>query len=99
MEEVESRLRNLYKTYTFNMRPGSKSRLSYYDNIRFLGGMESLLQTLGKIPSGILWDFKVVEKRFLNLIPYKSTENYKEFILRHCEELITDTPNTPCRHQ
>jgi hypothetical protein len=99
MEEVESRLRNLYRLYKFNMRPGSKSRLSHFDRIRYLGGMESLLQTLGKLASGIPFEYKPITRKILYFISYKDKENYEELILRNCEEFITTSTNTPCHYQ
>jgi hypothetical protein len=87
MEEVISRLRNLYRSFEFYTRPASKQKLSRIDRMRYLGGMEALLQTVGKLPSGVLWDFKPVTKQFL-YFQYQTTENYQEFILRNCKEFI-----------
>lgn len=87
MERVEVRLRNLYENFIFRMRQDSKSRLSSTDQLRYLGGMESLLQTLEKLPSGIPWNLQPIKRSFLGL-SYQSTETYAEFILRNCREQI-----------
>jgi len=94
MEEPESALRNLYRTYMFYMRPESQVQLRSSDKNRWLGGMEALLQCLGVLPSGILHDLQPVQKKFL-FIPYTTTESYDDFILRKCDEFIKTSPNTP----
>lgn len=94
MNDPESALRNLYRTYVFRHRPLSKMRLSSIDKTRWLGGMEALLQCVGKLPSMVPWELQKIKKKFL-FIPYTKTETYEEYILRNCDEFITNSPNTP----
>lgn len=95
--EAESRLRNLYRNYVFQNRPGSKMRLNRVDQVRFLGGMEALLQCLGKLQSGVTpaANYTVKEKKFL-FFTYTTTESYQDFILRKCDEFVSSSQNTPC---
>lgn len=94
MNNAESSLRNLYRTYVFRHRPLSKMRLSRIDKTRWLGGMEALLQCVGKLPSMVPWEYQKIKKKFL-FITYTKTESYEEYILRNCDEFITSSPNTP----
>lgn len=62
-------------------------KLSRVDKLRWLGGMEALLQCMGKLPSGIIFDYAIIKKRFL-FIPYNSKETYEQYILRNTSEFI-----------
>lgn len=93
MIETESCLRNLYTTYIFRNGPGN-AKLSYIDKMRWLGGMEALLQVLGIIPSLVLWNYQSVKRKFL-FVPYNSKETYDEYILRITFEFLKNSPNTP----
>lgn len=94
MNDPESALRNLYMTYIFRNRAGSDCKLSYIDKLRWLGGMEALLQVLGTLPSLILWDYQKTKKKFL-FISYTVTENYEDYILRIALKFLKESPNTP----
>lgn len=91
-DPAESALRNLYKSFLFRERKESNMKLSRIDKLRWLGGMEALLQCLGKLPSGIIFDYKITKKTFL-FIPYNSKETYEQYILRNASEFITRSTN------
>lgn len=95
MYDPESNLRNLYTSYMFRNKPDSTFKLSRVDKLRFLGGMEALLQCLYQLPSGIPFQYKKVDDKFLWIIPYKRNETYHEYILRKTLEFLRESPNTP----
>lgn len=94
MEEVENRLRNLYTTYMFRNSKESVAKLSRVDRLRWLGGMEALLQCLGHLPSGIPFQQERKKKKFL-FVPYFVEESYEEYVLRHTLKFLKESPNTP----
>lgn len=89
MEKAEYTLRNLYAAYKLQTRSKSLTKLNRVDKLRWLGGLEALLKCVGKLQSGIDFDYKKTKKVFLKLIPYTSTESYEDYILRNCYEFIT----------
>jgi hypothetical protein len=92
MNSTESALRNLYSNFQFRQRPHSKYPLSNIDKLRWLGGMETLLQSLGKLPSGIPFDYQVKKKKIL-WIEFKLNEGYENYILRNCMEFLKGSPS------
>jgi hypothetical protein len=87
MYDPESTLRNLHKNYLFINGVESKKTMHHIERMRWLGGMEALLQCLNVIPSGIPFDLKLEKKKWF-FIPYDSKESYQNYILRKSHEFL-----------
>jgi len=87
MYDPESTLRNLYNNFLFLNRGESKETMDRITRMRWLGGMEALLQCMNVIPSGIPFDFMIERKQWL-FIQYESKESYQAYILRKTAEFL-----------